>query len=147
MYNISVIGLYMSDTTIIQLKKSSGATLPTESDLEYGEVAVNYGAGHEAISFKNTDNQIISLKEETELSGATTGTGNVVTGISVTGHQITEERGQVDGLPSVSVADNGKILMVSGGNWTVVTPASIYTGTGTPSNTQGTNGDLYLQTE
>ena len=49
------------------------------------------------------------------------------------------------GLPSVSSADNGKILMVSEGSWTLVSPTSIYSGSATPNNSIGDNGDIYLQ--
>ena len=49
-------------------------------------------------------------------------------------------------LPAVTAADNGKILMVVNGAWALVNPTTIYTGTGTPSSSQGNNGDIYLQT-
>lgn len=49
-------------------------------------------------------------------------------------------------LPAVTAADNGKILMVSGGTWVLVSPTTIYTGTGTPNQNQGNDGDIYLQT-
>lgn len=49
-------------------------------------------------------------------------------------------------LPTVSSSDNGKILQVVNGVWTLVTPASLYSGTETPSNSLGNNGDIYLQT-
>ena len=49
-------------------------------------------------------------------------------------------------LPAVSATDNGKILMVVNGAWALVSPTTIYTGTGTPSSSQGNNGDIYLQT-
>ena len=59
-----------------------------------------------------------------------TGTGNVT----------------LNTLPSVSSSDNGKILQVVNGAWALVTPASLYSGTETPSNSLGNNGDIYLQT-
>ena len=37
-------------------------------------------------------------------------------------------------LPSVTAADNGKTLMVVNGVWTLVSPSTIYVGTGTPSS-------------
>lgn len=49
-------------------------------------------------------------------------------------------------LPTVTNSDNGKILQVSDGSWTLTTPITVYTGTSTPSSTLGNNGDLYLQT-
>lgn len=59
------------------------------------------------------------------------GTGNIV----------------ISGLPQVSATDNGKILMVVNGQWQLVSPSALYTGQGVPNNSQGNNGDLYLQTD
>ena len=59
------------------------------------------------------------------------GTGNIV----------------VSGLPQVSSADNGKILMVVNGQWQLVSPSVLYSGSGIPNNANGNNGDLYMQTD
>lgn len=53
---------------------------------------------------------------------------------------------QVSGLPAVTSSDNNKILQVVNGAWTIVMPVAIYSGTSTPNNSVGNNGDLYLQT-
>lgn len=138
---------------------------------------------------------------ETQLStGNTSGTGNVVTNISVSNHEITMTKGITvpdwatastkpsytasevgalptgttldnvgDGttrklsdyatvsnlnahtgntgihLPSVTASDNGKILQVVNGVWTLVTPITVYSGSETPSNSLGNNGDIYIQ--
>lgn len=50
-----------------------------------------------------------------------------------------------NGLPTVSSTDNGKVLQVVNGEWSLVSPVTLYTGTGTPNNSQGNNGDLYMQ--
>ena len=50
------------------------------------------------------------------------------------------------GLPDVTATDNGKILRVVNGAWALVTPTVVYTGTGTPEQSLGNDGDLYLQT-
>ena len=50
-----------------------------------------------------------------------------------------------NGLPTVSSADNGKIIQVMNGVWSLVNPVTLYSGTGIPNNSQGNNGDLYLQ--
>lgn len=50
-----------------------------------------------------------------------------------------------NGLPAVSSTDNGKILQVVNGEWALVSPSTIYSGSGTPNNAQGNNGDLYMQ--
>jgi hypothetical protein len=52
-----------------------------------------------------------------------------------------------DLLPSVTSTDNGKVLRVINGVWTLVRPATIYTGTGEPSDDSGVNGDIFIQTE
>jgi len=46
----------------------------------------------------------------------------------------------------VSSSDNGKVLQVVNGQWTLVSPVDIYSGNSVPSNSTGNNGDLYLQT-
>lgn len=110
------------------------------------------------------------LSVETQLSkGTTTGSGNAVTDISVSNHQITLTKGStfltshqdiktinnqtitgtgnvtINTLPNVSSSDNGKVLQVVNGVWTLVSPVTLYSGSGTPNNTQGNNGDIYLQ--
>ena len=111
------------------------------------------------------------ITSETQLSkGTTSGSGNAVTDISVSNHQITLTKGStfltshqsiktinnqtitgtgnvtLNTLPTVSASDNGKILMVVNGAWTLVSPVTIYSGSGEPNNSMGNNGDIYLQT-
>ena len=52
---------------------------------------------------------------------------------------------QIVGLPPVSSSDNGKVLKVVNGQWALVSPVTIYSGSGSPDNTEGNNGDIYLQ--
>jgi len=54
--------------------------------------------------------------------------------------------GTIIGLPSFSSANNGQILGVVNGQLAWVTPITIYTGSDTPSASQGNDGDIYLQT-
>lgn len=49
-------------------------------------------------------------------------------------------------LPSVTSEDEGKILRVVNGVWTLVSPSTIYSGPYAPDSNIGNNGDLYLQT-
>ena len=48
-------------------------------------------------------------------------------------------------LPTVSASDNGKVLMVVNGAWTLVNPVTLYSGSSVPNNSQGNNGDIYVQ--
>ena len=50
-------------------------------------------------------------------------------------------------LPSVTSADNGKILSVVNGAWALITPQAVYSGSGQPQQSLGTDGDIYLQTD
>lgn len=52
----------------------------------------------------------------------------------------------ITGLPSTSAQDNGKVLQVVDGQWRLVTPTVVYTGTDTPLSSIGNDGDIYLQT-
>lgn len=123
-----------------------------------------------SITQQNINDWNNKLSAETQLSkGTTTGSGNAVTDISVSNHQITLTKGStfltahqdiktinnqtitgtgnvtINELPTVSSSDNGKVLQVVNGIWTLVTPLHLYSGTGTPDNSQGNNGDLYMQ--
>ena len=52
-------------------------------------------------------------------------------------------------FPKVTEEDNGKFLVVENGAWVAKTIpfSTIYTGTTTPTNDLGNDGDLYLQTD
>lgn len=228
------------DEKILLFKRSSesGSTANSPkypATLEIGEVAINYGKGHEALFMRNNDNEILSFSSDEKLIGYMTdnfqeklvsgtniktinnqsilGNGNItieggaseltlddvsdgttrklsdyttVTSFSAhtgdtTIHVTTNEKNTWNGkqdaindltiirnnassgasaytavtahtgntaihLPTVSSTDNGKILQVVNGVWTLVTPTTIYTGSGVPDDNQGNNGDIYLQT-
>ena len=103
--------------------------------------------------------------------GTTSGSGNAVTDISVSGHTITLTKGSTfgtyskpsGGIPETDLAtavsqrllpegngstDDGKIVQYSylGGGWQLVKPITIYTGSSAPSSSTGSNGDIYIQT-
>ena len=81
---------------------------------------------------------------------------NMITGVTINGSAATvtnknasiniETGGADSGLPTVTSQDNGKILQVVNGQWTLVTPSTIYTGQGAPDSLLGIDGDIYLQT-
>lgn len=51
----------------------------------------------------------------------------------------------VNELPTVTSSDNGKILLVQNGAWVLSSPINIWTGSDTPNNSLGNDGDLYFQ--
>ena len=60
----------MASTTKKVLHKRSVAVenelpkLPTSSQLEYGELAINYADGYETISIKNNNNEIVTFSND-----------------------------------------------------------------------------------
>ena len=86
------------------------------------------GSDAEILNKPDLSNFITSIK--TVNNESIVGTGNIV----------------VPGLPTVTSADNGKILMVVNVQWQLVSPSVLYSGSGIPNNANGNNGDLYMQT-
>ena len=141
-------------------KHSDYLTSQTQSDWN-----VTNSSSVAYIKNKPTIPQIPTLSK-----GTTTGSGNAVTDISVSEHEITLTKGTtfltqhqsiktingntitgtgnvtISGMPAVTSSDNGKILMVVNGEWALINPAVLYSGSGTPNNAQGNNGDIYVQT-
>ncbi len=66
---------------------------------------------------------------------------------TITGKNVNLSISSGSSLPSVSSSDNGKILQVVNGTWTAVTPTQVYSGTAAPNDANGSDGDLYVQTE
>lgn len=103
--------------------------LPNPSQLEYGEIAINFSKGHETFSILNTERGITTFScDEIRDAKLSAHTGNVSM------H-----------LPQVTASDNGKMLQVSNGAFNLMTPGTIYAGDGTPSSGTGNNGDIYLK--
>lgn len=50
-------------------------------------------------------------------------------------------------LPEPTNSDEGKVLKVVNGAWTVVSPVHIFSGEGLPSDDYGNNGDFFIQAE
>ena len=133
-----------------QITLTKGSTfLTSETSLSKGTTSGNGNAvtdisvsGHQITLTKGST----FLTSETQLSkGSDSGSGNVVTDVSVSNHQITLTKGST--VPVATSANAGKIPRItSAGAWEYVTPSAIYSGSGTPSNGTGNNGDVYLQT-
>lgn len=97
----------------------------------------------------------VAMKSTVSLSGNTgfETNGKIIgSAFQVSGHtnqnlnELLLANGRILVLPTFSGADNGKILGIQNGQLAWITPTTIYTGTGTPSSSQGNNGDIYLQT-
>ena len=143
----------------LKLKRSSqviddSPKLPTAEQLEVGEIAINFAAGHETLSTLNSSGQVATFssngvldrKYQEKIADIEEIRYNAASGFSVLNTvQYHTGNTQVH-LPEVTAADNGKILQVSGGTWALTMPNAIYNGTGQPSNQLGNNGDIYVQT-
>ena len=100
--------------------------LPSASTLEYGEIAINYAQSGETLSIRNSADQVIPFPSKPTVE-----------------KMINEHGG---GLPAVTASDNGKVLRVVNGVWSAVTSLNVYSGSNSPDNSLGNNGDIYLQT-
>ena len=125
-----------------------GTVITSETSLSKGTTT---GSGNAVTDISVSGHQITLTKgstfltSETQLSkGTTSGSGNVVTDLSVSGHTVTLTKGS--NVPVATSANAGKIPMItSSGGWEYVTPSAIYSGSATPNNNTGNNGDVYLQ--
>ena len=88
------------------------------------------------------DGQISSRTKENNIWGIWVVNQSGVTSVNGQTGAVT-----VSGLPTVTSTDNGKILMVVNGQWQLVSPSTLYSGSGVPNNSQGNNGDIYVQTD
>lgn len=85
----------------------------------------------------------VTSSEKTQWNNGITGATVNGSSATVTNHVLSLD---VTSLPSVTTADNGKVLKVVNGVWTLVESTTVYTGTETPSLGLGNDGDIYLQT-
>ena len=150
-------GLYFRSNTFTPGQGYDSSTTYGLSSIQYKPIGGNNSYTLTLPSKTGTlavTSDIPSAVTESTVSGwgFTKNTGTL-TGVSFNGTAATVSNGVASisatlptGLPSVSSSDNGKILQVVNGAWALVTPASLYSGTETPSNSLGNNGDIYLQT-
>jgi len=89
------------------------------------------------------------------MNGSSKGTSGVVNlGTVLTSHQTLKTINNesivgsgnltIPTLPTVTASDNGKVLQVVNGTWSLVMPTAIYSGTSAPNSSIGNDGDLYL---
>lgn len=142
------IGALPTGTTLDNIADGSTRKLSNYSLTSHTHTAAEVGA------LPNTTD--IPTQASIASSGFTKNTGTL-TGVTINGSAATVSNGNASftielgggsgsGLPAVTAADNGKILQVVDGQWQLVTPTVVYTGSDAPSNTLGNNGDIYLQT-
>ena len=141
-YNASEVGALPTGTTLDNIadgstRKLSNYSLTSHTHSQYSQT----GHTHSEYSLTSHTHSNYSLTSHTHSEYATTGNVNTLSSSTHTHVNNTALH-----LPAVSASDNGKILQVVNGQWTLVTPTVVYTGNGTPDNTLGNNGDIYLQT-
>ena len=160
-YTANEVGALPTGTTLDGI--ADGSTRKLSDYSLTGHTHDNYSltshthSNYSLTSHTHTAAEVGALPDTTEIptqasianSGFTKNTGTL-TGVTINGTPATVSNGvasaTVSGLPLVSASDNGKILQVVNGQWTLVTPTVVYTGNGTPDNLLGNNGDIYLQT-
>lgn len=153
--------VYNKRSNILQ---NNEPVLPVPSSLEYGELSINYAAGHETIAIKNDNNEIITFfpgkqgpqgpqGEQGEVGAqGPQGVGGAQGPQGADGTSGDEGKQGPQGpegpstIPTIGTGDEGKVLKVVNGVWTLVTPINVYSGSGTPPASVGIGGDLYLQT-
>ena len=131
---ITAINSKTSNTGTITKVKMNGTNIATSGEADLGRVVTEIVMNRESQTISNgsvdlgtvlTSHQNIKTINNASLIGI----GNIT----------------INALPTVTSSDNGKILQVVNGVWTLVSPVTLYSGSGTPSNAQGNNGDLYVQ--
>jgi len=124
----------ISDLTTIRNNASSGATAYTNVTAHTNNSNIHVTAAQKTNWNTAYNNRITGV---TFTSGTTNSATISSNKLNITGATV----------PTYSASDSGKILSVnSSGQLVWITPVTIYTGSGTPDNSQGNNGDIYLQT-
>ena len=96
-----------------------------------------------------SNSNVVSIQiDSTNANGLATTSSGLKLGLasgSSAGAMSSSDFTKLSGIPSISSANNGQILQVVNGAWTLVTPVAVYTGSESPNNNNGNNGDIYLQ--
>jgi len=103
----------MANTRVLLKKSSVASRIPTTSDLEYGEIAINYADGR--LYYKDSSNNIKYFLESSQLSTAST-LDDVTTNGSTTTNSITVGGLTIDSLYTLPTADgtNGQVITTDG---------------------------------
>ena len=96
-----------------------------------------------------SNSNVVSIQiDSTNANGLATTSNGLKLGLasgSSAGAMSSSDFTKLSGIPSISSANNGQILQVVNGAWTLVSPVTVYTGSNAPNNNNGNNGDIYLQ--
>lgn len=153
----SDVGALPTGTTLDNIadgttRKLSNYSLTSHTHSQYASTAHTHTAAEVGALPSTTE---IPTQASILSSGFTKNAGTL-TGVTINGSAATVSNGNASlnielggsgsGLPTVSASDNGKILQVVNGQWQLVTPITLRTGTGAPSASLGNVGDVYVQT-
>ena len=142
---VTVTGVSAGGTNVTVTNKV--AAIPSASSSTFGVVKTgNYITntnGSIAVSTGTTNTTVARGDQFLAVSGATTAnTANLKSHSATT---IASSTSSGMHLPTVTSNDNGKVLQVVNGAWSLVTPVTVYSGNDAPNNNMGQNGDIYLQ--
>ena len=100
--------------------------------------------------YTETDPTVPAWAKTTNKPTYTAAEVGALSGVTVNGTAATINNGvaaiTAPVLPTVSASDNGKVMMVVNGAWSMAMPSTIYTGENAPVSSIGNDGDIYLQT-
>ena len=145
------------DTSIAALVNSAPTTLDTLNELAAAlgndanfstTVSTQIGNKISKVSNPTADN-FASFNSDGTIKDSGHSHSDYITSIKTVNNESLVGSGNIviSGLPAVSSSDNGKILMVVNGQWQLVSPSVLYSGSGVPNNSNGNNGDIYIQTD
>lgn len=60
----------MEQQIILHKRSEVSGKIPTPNDIEYGEIAVNYASDTESLFFKNSSNEIVTIKDKKYIDNA-----------------------------------------------------------------------------
>lgn len=124
----------ISDLATIRNNASSGATAYTNVTAHTNNSNIHVTATQKTNWTSAYDNRITGVTFTSGNTNNATISGNK---LNITGMTV----------PAYSASDSGKVLSInSSGQLVWITPVTIYTGTTAPDNSQGIDGDIYLQT-
>ena len=140
-YDNMVTGVTAGGTSLS--KSNKVVAIPSASSSTFGVVKtgdfITNTNGTIKVKTGTTANDV-AVGNHTHSAYATTGSLNTLS--SQTVNHITASTLH---MPTVTSSDNGKILQVVNGAWSLVTPVTIYYGSTAPNNNTGNNGDIYIQ--